>query len=82
MSKDSQLGDTSVLELDVTEAVEALLVSISKHTKRIEESKRRLGTDLALETLEGGLGGSLGSRGEGSGRGDEGGGNGGLHGCC
>ena len=79
VSKDSQLGDTAVLELDVTEAVEALLIGIIEHTKRIEESKRRLGTEGILEGLEGGLGGGLGNRGESGGRGDEGGGDGSLH---
>ena len=44
VSENSQLGDTSVLELNVTEAVEAILVSIGEHTKRIEESDRGLGT--------------------------------------
>ena len=82
VSKDGELGDTSVLELNVTEAVEALLVGIGEHTEGIEESERRLGTDLALEGLEGGLGGNLGGRGEGGGRGDEGGGDSGLHCCC
>jgi len=76
VSKDSQLGDTSVLKLDVTKAVEALLVSIIEHTERIEESKRSLGTDLSLESLNGSLGGGLGSRGEGGGGGDKGGGDG------
>ena len=79
MSKHGKLGDTSVLELDVTKAVEALLVGIGEHTEGIEEPERRLGTDLALEGIEGGLRGDLGCRGESGGRSDEGGGNGGLH---
>ena len=79
MSKNSQLRDTAVLELNISKAVEAFLVSISKHTKRIEETKRRLGTNLALECLKSGLRGGLGGRSEGSGRGDKGSGDGGLH---
>ena len=81
VSKDGKLGDTSVLELDITKAVEALLVGISEHTKGIEESERRLGADLALEGIEGGLGGNLGCGGKGGGRGDKGGGDGELHDC-
>ena len=79
VSKDSQLGDTAVLELNRAEAIEALLSNSIEHTKRIEESKRRLGTEGILEGLEGGLGGGLGNRGESGGRGDEGGGDGSLH---
>jgi hypothetical protein len=43
-----------VLELNITEAVETLLVSIiKKSNKRIEESKRRLNSELTLESVEG-----------------------------
>ena len=41
-----------MLELNVTKTVEAVLVSISKHTKRIEESKRWLGSELRLESVQ------------------------------
>ena len=42
-----------MLELNITEAVETLLVSIIKKSKRIEESKRRLNSELTLESVEG-----------------------------
>ena len=62
-----------MLDLDVTETVEALLVGILEKAKRIEESKRGLGAKLRLKGLEGGGGGTLLSRSEGRGAGDEGG---------
>ncbi|KAL3774546.1 hypothetical protein ACHAWO_003997 [Cyclotella atomus] len=50
LSKEGKLSNTSVLDLNVTETVEALLGAVSrKHTEGIEESKRRLGTELVLE---------------------------------
>jgi len=72
VSKESKLSNTSVLDLDVTEAVEALLISIIEESKGVEESKRGLGTELRLEGVEcsGGLSG-LGGR-EGGGRAEEG----------
>jgi len=65
LAEESKLRDTAVLELDVTEAVEALLVSIIEQTKGVEEAKRRLGSELGLEGIEGsgglaGLGGGKG----------------------
>ena len=81
LSQERKLADTSVLDLDVTETVELLLVTIADQAERIEESKRRLGTELTLERLEGGsLGGRLGW-GESSSGGDEGGDDDRLHGC-
>jgi len=80
VSKAGKLGDTSVLELDEAKTIEALLAGIVEHAEGIEETKRRLDTELALESIEGGLGGSLGGRGESGGRGDKGGGDGRLHG--
>ena len=41
-----------MLDLDVTEAVEALLVGILEETKGIEEAKRGLGTELYSEEEE------------------------------
>eukprot|EP01083_Nonionella_stella_P271423 919680_1 len=42
VTKEGKLSNTSVLDLDVTKTVESFLGDISgKHTKRIEESKRR-----------------------------------------
>jgi len=46
LSKEGKLGDTSVLNLNVTKTVETILVGIVQKSKRIEESKRRLGTKL------------------------------------
>ena len=42
LSKEGKLGDTSVLQLNVTKTVETLLVGIVEHAQRIEESKRGL----------------------------------------
>ena len=62
-----------MLDLNVTEAVEALLVGILKKAKRIEEAERGLGAELGLEGLEGGGGGTLLGGSEGGGAGDKGG---------
>jgi hypothetical protein len=83
LSEEGKLGNTSVLDLNVTEAVESLLGAVSrKHTEGIEESKRRLGTKLVLEGTKrgGGLAG-LG-RGKGGSAGDEGSNDGRLHFDC
>jgi len=80
VSKEGKLADTSVLDLNTTEAVEAVLVSILEEAKRIEESKRRLNTKFALEShVEGGGGSLLGNRGEGGGRAGKEGRDGELH---
>ena len=79
VSDDGKHGDTSVLELDVSETVELFLVTIGHESEGIEEAKRRLGSKLILESLQGGGGGGLLDRSESSGRGDKGGENGGLH---
>jgi len=42
VSNNTKHADTSVLDLDGTEAVELLLVTIGNKSKRIKESKRRL----------------------------------------
>jgi hypothetical protein len=52
VSEESKLTNTSVLDLNITEAVETLLVSIVKKSKRIEESKRRLNSELTLESVK------------------------------
>ena len=82
VSNDGKHGDTSVLDLDVTETVELVLVSVGNHAEGIVEAKRRLGSELILEGLQGGggLGGLLG-RGKGGGSGKEGGEDGELHIC-
>ena len=80
LSKEGKHTNTSVLDLDVSETVESLLVDITvEESQRIEESKRRLGTEFILEGLDGGGSGLLLGRGESSGGGDEGGKDGGLH---
>jgi hypothetical protein len=79
VSDNTQHADAAVLDLDVSEAVELLLVTIGNKAKGIEESKRSLGTEFILESLQGSAGGSLLGRGESGGRGDEGGKDGGLH---
>mmetsp|Transcript_9678 Transcript_9678/g.14195 ORF Transcript_9678/g.14195 Transcript_9678/m.14195 type:complete len:210 (+) Transcript_9678:312-941(+) len=57
LSEESKLTDTSVLDLNVTKAVESLLAAVTvEETERIEESKRRLSTKLVLESLQGGTG--------------------------
>ena len=82
VSDDGKHGDTSVLDLDVTETVELLLVTIGDKAKGIEESERSLGTKLVLEGLEGGGGGGLLGGSESGGGGDEGGKDGELHFDC
>jgi hypothetical protein len=86
LSKEGKLGDAAVLELDVTETVEALLVGIIEQSQRIEEAKRRLSTKLVLEGVEGGGGLAGLGGGESGGRADKGSDDGRLHvgnrGCC
>mmetsp|Transcript_8667 Transcript_8667/g.18716 ORF Transcript_8667/g.18716 Transcript_8667/m.18716 type:complete len:222 (-) Transcript_8667:97-762(-) len=64
--------NTSVLEFDVSKTGELLFVTIGNKVEGIEKSKRWLGTELVLESLEGGGGGGLVGRGKGGGRSDEG----------
>mmetsp|Transcript_32847 Transcript_32847/g.68922 ORF Transcript_32847/g.68922 Transcript_32847/m.68922 type:complete len:215 (+) Transcript_32847:221-865(+) len=80
LSEEGKLTDTSVLDLDVTKAVETLLGHISReHAEGIEESKRRLGTKLILEGADGRGGLGHGGWGESGGRADDGGDDGRLH---
>jgi hypothetical protein len=67
VSDNSQHADTSVLDLNVSETVELFLVTIGNKSKRVEESKRSLGTELAFEGSQRGGGGGLLGRSEGSG---------------
>ena len=68
-----------MLELDVSKTVELFLVTIGDKSEGVEESERRLGTKLVLESLQGcGCRGLFG-RSEGGGRGDKGCKNSGLH---
>ncbi len=80
LSKEGKHTDASVLDLDVSETVELFLVTVFDESKRIEESKRRLGSEGILEGGQGGGGHALLGRSESSGSGDKGGKNGGLHG--
>ena len=70
-----------MLELDVTEALETLLVGVGEEAERIEETKRGLDTELVLEGRESGRGGTLLSGGEGGGAGDKAGEESELHFC-
>ena len=78
--KEGKHGDAAVLDLNVTEALETLLVGIGEEAEGVEESKRGLDAELVLEGAEGGGGGlgDLGGR-EGGGGGGEGGGDDKLH---
>jgi len=80
VSNEGKLGNTSVLELDVTKTVECLLVGTVKEAKGIPESKRSLGTKFALEGVKGGGGLANLSGGKGGGGGDGGGKDNRLHG--
>ena len=68
LSQEGKLGDTSVLELDESKTVEALLVGTIEQAEGVEESKGSLGTELGLEGGEGGGGLANLGGGEGSGR--------------
>ena len=82
VSKEGQLADTSVLDLNISETVESLLAGLIQQSKGIEEPKRRLSTELVLEGGKGGGGLSGLGRSESGGAGDEGGNDGRLHFGC
>ena len=73
VSQEGDLGNASVLDLDVTEAVESLLVGAIKQAEGIEEAERGLGSELGLEGVEGRGGLGRGGGGKGSGRSNKGG---------
>ena len=52
VSNNGKHGDTSVLELDISETVELRLVTIGNEAERIEESKWGLGAEFILEGVE------------------------------
>jgi hypothetical protein len=81
LSEEGKLTNTSVLDLDVSETVELLLVTVGNHAEGIEEAKGSLGTELAIEAHVGGDRGTgrLLGRSEGSGGGDDGGDDDRLH---
>merc|ERR1719203_296665 len=56
LPKEGKHADAAVLDLDVSEAVEPLLIGIVEEAERIEEAERRLDAELALESLKGGGG--------------------------
>jgi hypothetical protein len=69
-----------VLDLDVTEAVESLLVGSVEHAEGIPKAKRRLRTEFVLEGhLEGRGGLARLGRGKGGGAGNKGGNDSELH---
>ncbi len=81
VSGNSKHGDASMLEFDVTKAVELSLVTVGNNAKRIEEAKRRLGSEFTFEGHVDGdrSAGRVLGRGEGSGAGNKGGKDGELH---
>lgn len=79
VTNNTEHTDTSVLDFNVSEAVELLLVSIGNESKGIPESKRWLGSKLILEGLQGGGGCGLLGWSERSRGGDKGSKDSGLH---
>lgn len=53
LSKECKHGDTTVLQFNVSEAVELRLISVGNESQRIVESKRLLGSKLLLKRVEG-----------------------------
>lgn len=82
VSKNSKHGNTAVLELDVSEAIEFLFVAITDETQRIVKAERGLGSKLLLKRHVGGDRGAdrVLRRGESGSRGNKGGGDSELHG--
>ena len=79
VTDDTKHADASVLELNVTKAIELFLITIGNKAKGIPVSKGNLSTNLIFEGAEGrGCGGLLGG-GKGGSRGKEGGENSELH---
>merc|ERR1719287_89946 len=80
LAQEGKLGDAAVLDLDVTETVEALLGAVTvEHAEGVVEPERGLGAELVLEGADGRGGLGRGGGGEGGGRADEGGEDGRLH---
>ena len=73
VAQEGKLGDASVLYLDVTEAVESLLVGAIEQAEGNEEAERGLGSELGLEGVEGRGSLGRGGGGKGSGRSRKGG---------
>merc|ERR1719390_526534 len=75
VTEEGKLGDAAVLDLDVTEAVEALLVGTVEEAEGVEETEGGLDAELTLEGggVSDGGGGTAGlGGGEGGGGADEG----------
>jgi hypothetical protein len=82
LAKESKHGNTAMLDLNVSKAFEASLVLTRQLAEGIEETKRRLDTELFLEGhVDGDRGLGLGSRSEGSSRGNDGSEDNELHFC-
>jgi len=79
VSNNGKHGDTAVLQLNKSKAVELLLVTIGNKSEGIEESQRRLGTKLVLEGLDGGGGAGSGLGNKGRSGGEDRGGDNRLH---
>jgi hypothetical protein len=82
VSNNGEHGNTSVLDFDVTQAVESGLVAVGNEAKGIPETKRNQGTDLVFEGHLGGdrSTGSVLGRSKGGGTSEEGGEDNELHG--
>jgi len=80
LAQEGELGDASMLDLDVTEAVKALLGDVAReHAEGIKESERGLDAELVLEGADGRGGLGHWSGGEGGGGANEGRDDGRLH---
>ena len=83
VADNTQHADAAVLDLDVSEAVELVLISVGDNSQWVPEPERLLCTKLALERhAEGRSLGRLLGRSESGGGGNEGGYDGKLHGDC
>eukprot|EP00538_Stauroneis_constricta_P012005 CAMPEP_0119562586 /NCGR_PEP_ID=MMETSP1352-20130426/20917_1 /TAXON_ID=265584 /ORGANISM="Stauroneis constricta, Strain CCMP1120" /LENGTH=174 /DNA_ID=CAMNT_0007611023 /DNA_START=259 /DNA_END=778 /DNA_ORIENTATION=+ len=73
LSEEGKHADASVLELDVSEAVELGLVTVGNKSQWVVEAQWLLGAEFLLEGVDGGGAGDLAAaRGEGGSGGDEG----------
>ena len=80
LAQEGELGDAPMLDLDVTEAVKALLGDVAReHAEGIKESERGLDAELVLEDVDGRGGLGHWGGGEGGGGANDGGNDGRLH---
>ena len=54
LAQEGELTDAAVLHLNVTEAVESLLIHVLEHAERIEEAKGGLHAKLTIESVQAG----------------------------